>query len=39
MDHPKEIGNKTWPDLINESVYTSDDIDIGDIYAINRILS
>jgi hypothetical protein len=36
MDHPKEIGNKTWPDLINESVYTSDDIDIGDIYAINR---
>lgn len=36
MDYPKEIGNKTWPDLINESVYTSDDIDIGDIYAMSK---
>ena len=25
-----------WIDLINESVHTSDDIDIGDIHAINR---
>jgi len=25
-----------WIDLINESVHTSDDIDIGDILAINR---
>jgi hypothetical protein len=25
-----------WIDLINESAHTSDDIDIGDIHAINR---
>jgi hypothetical protein len=25
-----------WSDLINESVHTSDDIDIGDIYAVSR---
>ena len=25
-----------WISLINESVHTSDDIDIGDIYAVNR---
>jgi hypothetical protein len=27
---------KTWFSIINESVHTSDDIDIGDIEAINR---
>jgi hypothetical protein len=26
----------TWTDLINESVYTSDDVDIGDINAVSR---
>jgi hypothetical protein len=26
----------TWTDLINESVHTSDDIDIGDINAVSR---
>ena len=25
-----------WIDLLNESVHTSDDIDIGDIYAVSR---
>ena len=27
-----------WIDLINESVHTSDDIDIGDIDAVSRDL-
>ena len=27
---------REWISLINESVHTSDDIDIGDIYAISR---
>ncbi len=36
MDSSKEVGNKTWSDLINESVHTRDDIDIGDIYAVNK---
>lgn len=36
MNSFKEMDNKTWTDLISESVYTSDDIDIGDIYAISR---
>ena len=36
MDSSKEVDNQTWSDLINESVHTSDDIDIGDIYAVNR---
>ncbi len=36
MDSSKKISNKTWSDLINESVHTKDDIDIGDIYAVNR---
>jgi hypothetical protein len=31
---PKQ--KKDWSDLINESVHTSDDIDIGDIYATSR---
>jgi hypothetical protein len=25
-----------WPDILNESVHTSDDIDIGDVYAFSR---
>ena len=29
---------KSWIELINESVHTSDDIDIGDIDAISRDL-
>jgi hypothetical protein len=28
--------NKNWKELINESVHTSDDVDIGDIYAVNK---
>jgi hypothetical protein len=28
--------NKDWISLINESVHTYDDIDIGDIYAVSR---
>ena len=27
---------KEWRDLLNESVHTSDDVDIGDIYAVSR---
>jgi Zinc-finger of C2H2 type len=27
---------KDWIDLLNESVHTNDDIDIGDIYAVSR---
>ena len=29
-------GQKTWLELINESVHTSDDVDIGDIDAVSR---
>jgi hypothetical protein len=36
MTSSKETKNKTWPDLINESVHTNDDRDIGDIYAVNK---
>lgn len=36
MDNIKEIKNEKWVNLINESVHTSDDIDIGDIYAVNK---
>lgn len=25
-----------WPDMLNESVHTSDDVDIGDVYAFSR---
>jgi hypothetical protein len=28
--------NRDWISLLNESVHTSDDVDIGDIYAISR---
>jgi len=31
-----EEPRKSWMDLINESVHTSDDIDIGDIMAVSR---
>lgn len=31
-----EKQTKTWIDLINESVHTSDDVDIGDIDAVSR---
>src|SRR5215217_3496468 len=27
---------KDWRDLLNESVHTSDDVDIGDIYAVSK---
>ena len=27
---------RDWISLLNESVHTSDDVDIGDIYAISR---
>jgi hypothetical protein len=36
MASSKETKNKEWTDLINESVHTSDDIDIGDINAVNK---
>jgi hypothetical protein len=32
----KESVKSTWMDVTNESVYTSDDVDIGEIEAINR---
>ncbi len=32
----KEQKKKGWIDLINESVHTSDDVDIGDIDAVSR---
>jgi hypothetical protein len=31
-----ETTKKTWISLIDESVYTSDDVDIGDIDAVSR---
>ncbi len=34
---PPEEPRKTWIDLINKSVHTSDDIDIGDIVAVSRV--
>ncbi|MER5174181.1 MAG: C2H2-type zinc finger protein [Candidatus Nitrosocosmicus sp.] len=36
MTSSKETKSRTWNELINESAHTNDDIDIGDIYAINR---
>lgn len=33
---PSNPAKSGWLDLINESVHYSDDIDIGDIHAINR---
>ena len=32
----KEEKAKSWTDLINKSVHTSDDIDVGDIEAVSR---
>ena len=32
----EEQKKKGWIDLINESVHTSDDVDIGDIAAVSR---
>ncbi len=36
MASSKQPKNKEWTDLINESVHTNDDIDIGDINAVNK---
>jgi hypothetical protein len=36
MEHTKKINNEKWTDLINKSVHTIDDVDIGDIYAVNK---
>jgi hypothetical protein len=37
IDHMKTVEEKTdWKGLINESVHTSDDEDVGDIEAVNR---
>jgi hypothetical protein len=36
MERTKKVNDKTWVDLINKSVHTSDDVDIGDIYAVNK---
>ena len=39
MVNPPSSSNPTksgWLDLINESIHTSDDIDIGDIDAVSR---
>ena len=33
---PSSDEKEEWIDLLNESVHTSDDIDIGDIYAVSR---
>ncbi|MEO9320572.1 MAG: hypothetical protein ABI361_07875 [Nitrososphaera sp.] len=35
-EHEAEGQRTTWMDVTNESVHTSDDVDIGDIKAINR---
>lgn len=32
----EETTKQTWTELINESVHTSYDVDIGDIEAVNR---
>ena len=33
---PEQPAKRSWIDLINESVHTADDIDIGDIDAVSR---
>ena len=33
----QETTKQTWTDLINGSVYTSDDVDIGDIEVSSRV--
>jgi precorrin isomerase len=37
-ENDQQESSKKWIDLINESVHTSDDIDIGDIIAVSRDL-
>jgi hypothetical protein len=34
--NPSDVPKTSWMSLINESVHTSDDIDIGDIDAVSR---
>jgi hypothetical protein len=34
--HPFYQRKRDWISLLNESVHTSDDVDIGDIYAVSR---
>lgn len=36
MSSISESEKSSWMDVTNESVHTSDDVDIGDIEAINR---
>jgi hypothetical protein len=36
MTSGEKAVKRTWTDLVNEPVHTSDDIDIGDIDAVNR---
>ena len=36
--HKNVNKSKSWIDLVNESVHTSDDVDIGDIIAVSRDL-
>ena len=33
---PSPNEKKEWKDLLNESVHTTDDVDIGDIYAVSK---
>jgi Zinc-finger of C2H2 type len=35
-DNPSSNEKKGWIDLLNESVHTTDDVDIGDIYAVSK---
>jgi len=36
-DNPSSNNEKKgWIDLLNESVHTTDDVDIGDIYAVSK---
>ena len=35
-DKPSSNKKKEWKDLLNESVHTTDDVDIGDIYAVSK---
>ena len=35
-DKPSPYEKKEWKDLLNESVHTTDDVDIGDIYAVSK---
>ena len=35
-DNPSSNEKKGWIDMLNESVHTMDDVDIGDIYAVSK---